>query len=160
MIGRVQLRGQAAFTVQRPGAPPPPPPTHPVVISPAPLQLAQRVKLCKISVSKFFSYKTNSQKHKKWKKPQRRLGKDLGLRALKANSSAEKRMRTSIRSNKGFSFWTTSLAMDMLGMVVFQSSFGMILFFCFFFVLVVHLEVRESLRWQLWLLLLTKKNPK
>lgn len=81
MIGRLQLCGQAAFTVQRPGGTP----DRAVVISPAPLQLAQRVKLCKISVSKFFSYKNT-----KMKKPQRRLGKDLGLRALKANSSAEK----------------------------------------------------------------------
>lgn len=69
-------------------------PDRAAAISPAPLPLAQRVKLCKISVSKFFSYKTNSPKDKKEKKerekPQRRLGKDLGLRALKANSSAEK----------------------------------------------------------------------
>lgn len=40
--------------------------------------------------SYFFSYKTNNNKKNK----KRRLGKDLGQRALKANISAEKQMIT------------------------------------------------------------------
>lgn len=51
--------------------------------------LAQRVKLCKISAISSITKQTLKNKKKK-----RRLGKDLGQRALKANISAEKQTLT------------------------------------------------------------------